>query len=169
MRRIVGVADARQYTVPIQKAINAVRAGQTPNLSTAEKHERVCFVVAKKGADKGRIEEEIKSMPNYFADYKTTVHFISAEEMAREHSGLPHGGEVLRIGKTGKENQHTHIISYALKLDSNPEFTASVLAACARAVVRLNNEGAYGCKTLFDIPPAYLSAKDREELLATML
>ena len=169
VRRIDGVADARQYTVPIESAINAVRAGQTPNLSTAEKHERVCFVVAKEGADKARIEKEIKTMPNYFADYKTTVHFISAEEMAKEHSGLPHGGEVLRIGKTGKNGEHTHVISYALKLASNPEFTSSVLVACARAAVRLNQEGAYGCKTLFDIPPLYLSAKSREELLKTML
>ena len=169
VRRIDGVADARQYTVPIENAINAVRAGQTPDLSTAEKHERVCFVVAKEGADKARIEKEIKTMPNYFADYKTTVHFISAEEMAKEHSGLPHGGEVLRIGKTGKNGEHTHVIRYALKLDSNPEFTSSVLVACARAVVRLNKDGVYGCKTLFDIPPVYLSAKSREELLKTML
>ena len=169
VRRIDGVADARQYTVPIENAINAVRAGQTPDLSTAEKHERVCFVVAKEGADKARIEKEIKTMPNYFADYKTTVHFISAEEMAKEHSGLPHGGEVLRIGKTGKNGEHTHVIRYALKLDSNPEFTSSVLVACARAAVRLNKDGVYGCKTLFDIPPVYLSAKSREELLKTML
>ena len=169
VRRIDGVADARQYTVPIESAINAVRAGQSPDLSTAEKHERVCFVVAKEGAAKARIEQEIKTMPNYFADYKTTVHFISAEEMAREHSGLPHGGEVFRIGKTGKNGEHTHVINYALKLDSNPEFTSSVLVACARAAVRLNQEGAYGCKTLFDIPPVYLSAKSREELLKTML
>ena len=169
VRRIDGVQDARQYTVPIENAINAVRAGQTPDLSTAEKHERVCFVVAKEGADKARIENEIKTMPNYFADYKTTVHFISAEEMARDHSGLPHGGEVLRIGKTGQNGEHTHVISYALKLDSNPEFTSSVLVACARAAVRLSKDGVYGCKTLFDIPPVYLSAKSREELLATML
>lgn len=169
VRRIDGVLDARQYTVPIATAINAVRAGQTPNLTTAEKHERVCFVVAKEGADKARIEEEIKSMPNYFADYKTTVHFITKEEMQRDHSGLPHGGEVLRIGKTGKNSEHTHVIEYSLKLDSNPEFTASVLVACARAAVRLNKEGVYGCKTLFDIPPVYLSSKNREELLATIL
>lgn len=169
VRRIDGVADARQYTVPIENAINAVRAGQTPDLSTAEKHERVCFVVVKEGADKARIEKEIKTMPNYFADYKTTVYFISAEEMAKEHSGLPHGGEVLRIGKTGKNGEHTHVIRYALKLDSNPEFTSSVLVACARAAVRLNKDGVYGCKTLFDIPPVYLSAKSREELLKTML
>ena len=169
VRRIDGVLDARQYTVPIDSAINAVRAGQTPDLSTAEKHERVCFVVAKEGADKARIEQEIVTMPNYFADYKTTVHFISAEEMQRDHSGLPHGGEVLRIGKTGRDGEHTHVVGYSLKLDSNPEFTASVLVACARAAVRLNKEGAYGCKTLFDIPPVYLSAKSREELLAKML
>ena len=169
VRRIDGVLDARQYTVPIDGAIRAVRAGQTPDLSTAEKHERVCFVVAKDGADKARIEREIVTMPNYFADYKTTVHFISAEEMQRDHSGLPHGGEVLRIGKTGKNGEHTHVVGYSLKLDSNPEFTASVLVACARAAVRLHKENVYGCKTLFDIPPAYLSAKSREELLATML
>lgn len=169
VRRIDGVADARQYTVPIENAINAVRAGQTPDLSTGEKHERVCFVVAKEGADKARIEKEIKTMPNYFADYKTTVHFISAEEMSREHSGLPHGGEVLRIGKTGINGEHTHVVGYSLKLDSNPEFTASVLVACARAAVRLNAEGTYGCKTIFDIPPIYLSAKRREELLASIL
>lgn len=169
VRRIDGVLDARQYTVPIENAINAVRAGQTPELSTAEKHERVCFVVAKEGADKARIEKEIKTMPNYFADYKTTVHFISAEEMAAEHSGLPHGGEVLRIGKTGVDGNHTHVVGYSLKLDSNPEFTASVLVACARAAVRLNKEGVYGCKTLFDIPPIYLSSKSREELLQKIL
>ena len=169
VRRIDGVLDARQYTVPIDSALTAVRAGQTPDLSTAEKHERVCYVVAKEGADKAWIENQIKTMPNYFADYKTTVHFISAEEMQQNHSGLPHGGEVLRIGKTGKNNEHTHVVGYSLKLDSNPEFTASVLVACARAAVRLNQEGAYGCKTLFDIPPAYLSAKSREELIATIL
>ena len=169
VRRIDGVLDARQYTVPIDSAINAVRAGQTPELSTAEKHERVCFVVAKEDADKARIEEEIKTMPNYFADYKTTVHFISAEEMAKEHSGLPHGGEVLRIGKTGANGEHTHVVGYSLKLDSNPEFTASVLVACARAAIRLNEGGMYGAKTLFDVPPAYLSAQSREELLAKLL
>ena len=125
--------------------------------------------MAKEGADKARIEQEIVTMPNYFADYKTTVHFISAEEMQRDHSGLPHGGEVLRIGKTGRDGEHTHVVGYSLKLDSNPEFTASVLVACARAAVRLNKEGAYGCKTLFDIPPVYLSVKSREELLAKML
>ena len=169
VRRIDGVLDARQYTVPIDGAINAVRAGQTPDLSTSEKHERVCFVVAKEGADKARIEEEIKTMPNYFADYKTTVHFISAEEMEKEHSGLPHGGEVLRIGKTGANGEHTHVVGYSLKLDSNPEFTASVLVACARAAIRLNEGGMYGAKTLFDVPPAYLSAQSREELLGKLL
>ena len=169
VRRIDGVLDARQYTVPIDSALTAVRAGQTPDLSTAEKHERVCYVVAKEGADKAWIENQIKTMPNYFADYKTTVHFISAEEMQQNHSGLPHGGEVLRIGKTGKNNEHTHVVGYSLKLDSNPEFTASVLVACARAAVRLNQEGVYGCKTMFDIPPIYLSAKSREELIATIL
>lgn len=169
VRRIQGVVDARQYTVPIASAVAAVRAGQTPDLATGDKHERVCYVVAAEGADKAKIEQEIKTMPNYFADYKTTVHFISAEEMRRDHSGLPHGGEVLRIGKTGLQGEHTHVVGYSLKLDSNPEFTASVLVACARAAYRMHKDGNYGCKTLFDIPPVYLSAKSREELLATLL
>ncbi len=167
IRRVEGVADAKQYTIPVKAAMDAVRRGENPVLSTGEKHERECFVVAKEGADKAKIEETIKSMPNYFADYHTTVHFISQEELDRDHAGLPHGGVVIRSGKTGKG--HTHVIEYSLKLDSNAEFTASVLVACARAVHRLNQEGVTGCKTLFDIPPVYLSAASREELLAKML
>ena len=169
IRRIEGVADAKQYTIPMENAIRAVRAGENPELTTAEKHERECFVVAKEGADKARIEKEIKTMPNYFAEYNTTVHFISKEELNEKHGGLPHGGVVIRSGVTGKDNLHKHVIEYSLKLDSNAEFTSSVLVACARAVYRLHQEGAYGCKTLFDVPPAYFSAKSREELLKTLL
>lgn len=169
VRRIEGVVDARQYTIPIDGALASVRKGETPALTTAEKHEREVFVVAADGADKGRIEREIKTMPHYFDEYNTTVHFISAEEMQANHSGLPHGGCVIRSGKTGKAKEHTHVIEYSLRLGSNPEFTASVLVACARAVYRLHEEKQYGCKTLFDVPPVYLSAKSREELLKTML
>ncbi len=169
VRRIEGVVDARQYTIPIDGALASVRKGETPALTTAEKHEREVFVVAADGADKGRIEREIKTMPHYFDEYNTTMHFISAEEMQANHSGLPHGGCVIRSGKTGKAKEHTHVIEYSLKLGSNPEFTASVLVACARAVYRLHEEKQYGCKTLFDVPPVYLSAKSREELLKTML
>lgn len=169
IRRIDGVADAKQYTIPIEKAVRAVRAGENPELTTAEKHERECFVVVKEGADKARIENEIKSMPNYFAEYNTTVHFISQEELNEKHGGLPHGGVVIRSGATGIDKQHKHVVEYSLKLDSNAEFTSSVLVACARAVYRLNQGGMYGCKTLFDVPPAYLSAKSREELLKTLL
>ena len=169
IRRIEGVADARQYTIPLPEAMAAVRSGEAPVLTTAQKHERECFVVAKEGADKVRIEREIKTMPNYFADYNTSVHFISAEEMKAQHSGLPHGGVVIRSGVTGLQGEHRHVIEYSLKLDSNPEFTASVLAACARAVFRMNGEGLVGCKTIFDVPPSYLSSKSREELLATLL
>ncbi len=167
IRRIEGVADAKQYTIPMQAAIEAVRKGENPVLSTGEKHERECFVVLKEGADRVHVENEIKTMPNYFADYKTTVHFISQEELDREHRGLPHGGVVIRSGKTGEG--HTHVIEYGLKLDSNAEFTASVLVACARAAYRLNQEGITGCKTLFDIPPVYLSAESRECLIAKLL
>ena len=169
IRRIEGVVDAKQYTIPIEKALTAVRNGENPTLKTDEKHERECFVVAAEGADKARIEREIKTMPNYFADYKTTVHFISLEELREQHAGLPHGGEVFRCGTTGLNGEHKHVIEYSLKLDSNAEFTASVLVACARAVYRMNGEGMYGCKTLFDVPPAYLSAKSREELIAELL
>ena len=169
IRRVEGVLDAKQYTIPVENALRAVRAGENPDLKTAEKHVRECFVVAKEGADKARIEREIKTMPNYFADYETTVHFISLTELREKHGGLPHGGVVIRSGKTGENGEHKHVIEYSLKLDSNAEFTSSVLVACARVVVRLNKEGVYGCKTLFDVPPAYLSIKSREELLKTML
>lgn len=169
VRRIDGVKDARQYTIPVPEAVEAVRSGSNPELSTRQKHTRECFVVAEKGADLARIENEIKTMPNYFSDYDTTVHFISQEEMDRDHSGIPHGGMVIRSGKTGKDNEHNHIIEYKLTLDSNPEFTASVIAAYARAAYRMNNGGSIGCKTVFDIPPAYLSNKSGEELRKTML
>jgi len=169
IRRIEGVADAKQYTIPVDAALDAVRSGKNPELTTREKHTRECFVVAKEGADLARIENEIKTMPNYFADYDTTVHFISAEELKRDHSGIPHGGFVIRSGKTGENLEHNHIIEYSLKLDSNPEFTASVIVACARAAVRMNGEGAKGCKTMFDIPPSYLSPKSGEELRAHLL
>ncbi|MBE7068056.1 MAG: diaminopimelate dehydrogenase [Clostridiales bacterium] len=167
IRRIEGVADAKQYTIPVQSAMQAVREGKNPTLSTAEKHERECFVVAKEGADKARIEREIKTMPNYFADYNTTVHFISQEELNEKHGGLPHGGVVIRSGETG--GAHKHVVEYSLKLDSNAEFTASVLVACARAVYRLNGQGVTGCKTILDIPPVYLSGKNREELIEKLL
>ncbi len=169
VRRIDGVIDARQYTIPVPEAVEAVRSGSNPELSTRQKHTRECFVVAEEGADLARIENEIKTMPNYFSDYDTTVHFISQEEMDHDHSGIPHGGMVIRSGKTGKDNEHNHIIEYKLTLDSNPEFTASVIAAYARAAYRMNNEGSIGCKTVFDIPPAYLSNKSGEELRKTML
>ena len=161
--------DAKQYTIPVPAALEAVRSGTRPALSTREKHTRECFVVAEEGADRARIEREIKTMPNYFADYDTTVHFISIEELRRDHSGIPHGGFVIRTGKTGWDGENTHVVEYSLKLDSNPEFTASVLVACARAAHRMNREGASGCKTLFDIPPAYLSPKSGDELRAHLL
>lgn len=169
VRRIEGVKDARQYTIPVPKAVEAVRNGENPQLTTRQKHTRECFVVAEPGADLARIENEIKTMPNYFSDYDTTVHFITEEEMQRDHSGIPHGGMVIRSGKTGKDGEHHHIIEYSLKLDSNPEFTASVLVAYARAAYRLNREGQSGCRTIFDIAPAYLSAKDGAELRKTLL
>lgn len=169
IRRIDGVEDARQYTIPVQEALNAVRSGASPDLTTAQKHERECFVVAKAGADLGRIETEIKTMPNYFADYHTTVHFITKEEMEKNHGGLPHGGAVIRNGVTGIDKQNKHVVEFSLKLDSNPEFTASVLVSCARAVYRLHGKGEYGCKTMLDVPPVYLSAKTREDLIATLL
>ncbi len=169
IRRIDGVADARQYTVPIEAALEAVRGGTSPVLTTRQKHLRECYVVAEEGADKARIEQEIKTMPNYFADYDTTVTFITAEELRREHSGIPHGGFVIRTGVTGKDGEHNHAIEYSLKLDSNPEFTASVLVAYARAVYKAHNRGETGCKTVFDIPPADLSPLSAEELRRTML
>ena len=169
IRRIDGVLDAKQYTIPVDAALEQVRSGANPELTTREKHLRECFVVASEDADKERIENEIKTMPNYFADYDTTVHFITMEELKRDHSGIPHGGFVIRSGKTGWEGENTHIIEYSLKLDSNPEFTASVIVACARAAYKMKSEGVSGCKTIFDIPPAYLSSKSAEELRKTML
>ena len=169
VRRIEGVKDCRQYTIPVDKAVEAVRSGSNPELTTREKHTRECFVVAEEGADLAKIENEIKTMPNYFSDYDTTVHFITEEEMKRDHSGLPHGGMVIRTGVTGMEKEHKHVIEYSLKLDSNPEFTGSVIVAYARAVSRMNKEGMSGCKTVFDVAPAYLSPKSAEELRAHML
>lgn len=169
IRRLEGVLDARQYTIPVPAALDSVRSGENPELSTREKHTRECFVVAAPGADLKKIEQEIVSMPNYFADYDTTVHFISMEEMEREHSGIPHGGVVIRSGCTGENRESKQLIEYRLELDSNPEFTASVLLAYARAAVRLNKEGKKGCLTVFDIAPAYLSCKSAEELRKSML
>ena len=169
VRRIAGVKDCRQYTIPVDAALEAVRSGKQPELSTRDKHVRECFVVAEKGADLSRIETEIKTMPNYFADYDTTVHFSTEEEMKKNHSGLPHGGSVIRTGVTGMNNEHIHVVEYKLTLDSNPEFTGSVIAAYARAVARLNKEGQFGCKTVFDIAPAYLSDLSGEELRAHLL
>lgn len=169
IRRVKGVKDGKQYTVPVDSALAAVRDGQNPELTTRQKHIRECFVVAEEGADKARIEHDIKTMPNYFADYDTTVHFITQEELDRDHSGIPHGGVVIRSGKTGINLENNHIIEYSLKLDSNPEFTASVLVAYARAAYRLNEEGQKGCKTVFDIAPAYLSPKSGAELRKEML
>jgi len=168
VRRIEGVKNAKQYTIPVDDALERVRGGENPVLTTREKHTRECFVVAEDGADLQRIEKEIKEMPNYYADYDTTVHFITEEELERDHSGIPHGGFVIRTGETdGGKNKH--VIEYSLKLDSNPEFTSSVLVAFARAAYRLNKEGQSGCKTVFDIPPAYLSALDGATLRRTLL
>lgn len=169
IRRIEGVEDARQYTIPVQEALDAVRAGQNPVLSTRQKHTRECFVVAKEGADKAYIENAIKTMPNYFDEYDTTVHFITKEELMRDHAGIPHGGFVIRSGKTGRNNENSHIIEYSLKLDSNPEFTACVLVAYARAAFKMKNRGDAGCKTVFDVAPADLSPLDGDEIRAHML
>lgn len=169
VRRIAGVKNAKQYTIPSEEALEAVRSGKNPDLSTRQKHTRECFVVLEDGADAGKVEEEIKTMPNYFADYDTTVHFITEEELLRDHSGIPHGGFVLRSGQTGWEGENHHLIEYSLKLDSNPEFTSNVIAAYARAAYRLSAEGQTGCRTVFDIAPAYLSAKSGEELRAELL
>ncbi len=169
IRRIEGVADARQYTVPVPEALESVRNGEMPELTTREKHRRECFVVAEEGADLGRIENEIKTMPNYFADYDTTVTFITQEELDREHKGIPHGGFVIRTGTTGPENRTRHTIEYSLKLDSNPEFTASVLVAFARAVCRMAGRGETGARTVFDIAPIDLSPLPREEVIKHML
>ena len=169
IRRIEGVKDGKQYTVPVEAALAEVRTGSNPELTTRQKHTRECFVVAKEGADLARIEKEIKEMPNYFADYDTTVHFISMEELKANHSGIPHGGFVIRTGKTGWNEENTHIIEYSLKLDSNPEFTSSVIVAYARAAYRMKKEGMKGCKTVFDVAPAYLSPLSGEELRAHLL
>ena len=169
IRRIDGVMDARQYTIPIDSAVDSVRRGENPELSVRQKHLRECFVVVADGADKAKIENEIKTMPNYFADYDTTVHFISAEEMKRDHSGIPHGGMVIRSGKTGLDLQNTHIIEYSLKLDSNPEFTSSVLVSYARAAYKMSKEGMSGCKTVFDVAPVYLSPSSAEDLRKRIL
>ena len=164
IRRIDGVKDGKQYTIPVEAALEAVRNGENPELTTRQKHTRECFVVAEEGADLARIENEIKTMPNYFDEYDTTVHFISEEELKRDHSGIPHGGFVIRTGKTGWNDENSHVIEYSLKLDSNPEFTSSVIVAYARAAYRMNQEGQKGCKTVFDVAPAYLSALDGAEL-----
>lgn len=169
IRRIAGVKDARQYTIPVDAALEAIRSGETPELTTRQKHTRECFVVAEEGADLKAIEEEIVTMPNYFSDYDTTVHFITEEEMKRDHGRLPHGGFVIRSGKTGWNLENSHVIEYSLKLDSNPEFTSSVIAACARAAYRMGLEGQSGCKTILDIPPAYMSAKSGEQLRKELL
>ncbi len=169
IRRIDGVLDAKQYTIPVESALEKVRSGDEPALTTREKHTRECFVVAKDGADLEAIEKQIKEMPNYFADYDTTVHFISKEELMEKHSGIPHGGFVIRTGKTGADLENSHVIEYSLKLDSNPEFTASVIVAFARAVHKMHLKGDIGCKTVFDVPPALLSPKTPEELRHDLL
>lgn len=169
IRRIEGVMDARQYTVPVDIALEKVRSGENPDLNVREKHTRECFVVASDGADLSKIEAEIKNMPNYFDEYDTTVNFISMEEMKKNHSEIPHGGFVIRTGKTGFNKDKSHIIEYSLKLDSNPEFTASVLVAYARACYRLFKEGKTGAMTVFDVPPVYLSPFSGEELRASVL
>ena len=169
IRRLDGVKDARQYTIPVETALEAVRNGEAPNLTTRQKHLRECFVVAEEGADLAKIEQEIVTMPNYFADYDTTVHFISEEELRANHSGIPHGGFVIHSGKTGVNSENTHVIEYGLKLDSNPEFTASVLVAYARAAYGMHKDGITGCKTVFDVAPRYLSPMSDEQLRKEML
>ena len=169
IRRIDGVKNAKQYTIPVESALEAVRSGSQPTLTTRQKHTRECFVVLEEGADAARVEKEIKEMPNYFSDYDTTVHFISEEELLTNHAGMAHGGFVFRSGKTGVNKENSHIIEYSLKLDSNPEFTTSVLVAYARAAFRMNKEGQSGCKTVLDVPPAYLSNLSGEELRAHLL
>lgn len=169
VRRIKGVKDAKQYTIPVEAALEAVRNGENPDLTTRQKHTRECFVVAEEGANLAQIENDIKTMPNYFSDYDTTVHFISEEELKRDYSGIPHGGFVIRSGKTGWNDENNHVIEYSLKLDSNPEFTSSVLVAYARAAYRMNKEGQSGAKTVFDVAPAYLCAADGAELRKHLL
>ncbi len=169
IRRIEGVLDGKQYTVPVDEALDLVRSGSNPELTTRQKHTRVCYVVADENADKAKIKAEIVNMPNYFADYDTTVHFITKEEMAANHSGIPHGGFVIRSGRTGKNLENKHIVEYSIKLDSNPEFTASVIVAYTRAVYKMSQEGQTGCKTVFDVAPAYLSPKSGDELRKNLL
>lgn len=169
IRRIPGVKNGKQYTCPVEKALDAVRSGENPDLTTREMHTRECYVVAEDGADKAAIEKAIKTMPNYFADYDTTVHFISEEEFEKNHQGLAHGGFVFRTGKTGAAKEHSHVMEYRLKLDSNPEFTTHVVLAYARAIYRFAQEGRKGCFTVFDVPPAYLSPLSGEELRAHVL
>ena len=169
IRRVEGVKNGKQYTIPVDAALEAVRSGQNPELTTREKHIRECFVVLEEGADAAKVEETIKTMPNYFADYDTIVHFISEEEFNENHSGIPHGGFVIRSGKTGWSNENNHIIEYNIKLDSNPEFTSSVIVAYARAAYRMNKEGQTGCKTVFDVAPIYLCADKREDIIAHLL
>jgi len=169
IRRIEGVKDGKQYTIPVPEALERVRAGENPELTARQKHTRECFVVAEEGADLERIEREIKTMPNYFEPYDTTVHFISQEELDRDHAGIPHGGFVMRSGVTGERGETKQMIEYSLKLGSNPEFTSSVLVCCARAVYRMNRNGQTGCKTIFDVPPAYLSPKSGAELRKALL
>ncbi|MGN1107165.1 MAG: diaminopimelate dehydrogenase [Huintestinicola sp.] len=169
VRRVKGVKNAKQYTIPVDSALERVRNGENPELTTREKHTRECFVVPEEGADLAQIEQDIKTMPNYFSDYDTTVHFITEEELQKNHSGIPHGGFVIRSGKTGENSKNSHVMEFSLKLDSNPEFTSSVLVAYARAAYRLSKEGVSGCKTIFDIAPAYLCKQSGEELRAHML
>ena len=164
IRRIAGVKDARQYTIPVESALESVRNGENPELTTRQKHTRECFVVAEEGADLAAIEQEIKTMKNYFDEYDTTVHFISQEELDRDHKGLPHGGFVFRSGRTGWEKENSHVIEYSLKLDSNPEFTSSVIVAYARAAYKMSKEGQEGCKTVFDVAPSYLSPESPADL-----
>ena len=169
IRRVKGVKNGKQYTIPVESALERVRSGENPTLTTREKHTRECFVVPEEGADLAQIEKDIKTMPNYFSDYDTTVHFITEEELIKNHSGIPHGGFVIRTGTTGENNQTKHTIEFNLKLGSNPEFTSSVLCAFARAAYRLNAEGVTGCKTIFDIAPAYLCKQNPDELRAHLL
>lgn len=169
IRRVEGVKNGKQYTIPVESALEAVRAGKNPELTTRQKHTRECFVVLEEGADPAKVEHDIVTMPNYFDEYDTTVHFISQEEFDANHSGIPHGGFVIRSGKTGWNKEHNHVIEYSLKLDSNPEFTSSVILAYARAAYRMASEGQTGCKTVFDVAPAYLSPLSGDELRAHML
>lgn len=169
IRRIEGVKNAKQYTIPVEESLERVRAGENPELTVRQKHTRECFVVLEEGADAAKVENEIKTMPNYFDEYDTTVNFISEEELLRDHTGIPHGGMVIRTGKTGWNEENTHVIEYSLKLDSNPEFTSSVIIAYARAAYRLASEGKTGCLTVLDIAPSYLSAKSHEELISSLL